>query len=186
MTVISSVRRWYGYAIVAVAASAITAAVLTLSSTALAQASRSSVEARLKIIEDQQQIHDLLIEYGHDLDTRDYVAYGKLFARNGTWDGSLGLHKGPEDITAMLAHPQSGRTPAPFDPKNVQSFHLMTNFAIHVDGERATARSKWTFFTKSADNKPVPTLSGHYQDTLIREDGQWKFLSRVALHDIPS
>ena len=86
----------------------------------------------------------------------------------------------------MLAQPKSGRTPPPFDPKNVQSFHLMTNLVIHVDGDRATARSKWTFFTKSADNKPVPTLSGHYQDTLIREDGQWKFLSRVALHDIPS
>jgi 3-phenylpropionate/cinnamic acid dioxygenase small subunit len=186
MTTISSVRQWYGYAIVAVTASAITATVLTWSATALAQASRSSVEARLKLIEDQQQIRDLLIEYGHDLDTRDYVAYGQLFATNGTWDGSLGLHKGPEDITAMLAHPKSGRTPAPFDPKNVQSFHLMTNFAIHVDGDRATARSKWTFFTKSADNKPVPTLSGDYEDTLIREGGQWKFLSRVALHEIPS
>jgi len=186
MAVTSSVRRWFGYAIVAVAASAITAAVLTWSSTVLAQASRSSVEARLKVIEDERQIQDLLIEYGHDLDTRDYVAYGKLFAKNGTWDGSLGLHKGPEDITAMLAQPKSGRTPPPFDPKNVQSFHLMTNLVIHVEGDRATARSKWTFFTKSTDNKPVPTLSGHYQDTLIREDGQWKFLSRVALHDIPS
>ncbi len=182
----SSIRRWFGYALVAVAASAITGVVLTWSSTVSAQAGRSSIEARLKAIEDQQQIRDLLIEYGHDLDTRDYVAYGKLFAANGTWDGSLGLHKGPDDITAMLAHPKSGRAPAPFDPKNVTSFHLMTNFVIHVDGDRATARSKWTFFTKGADNKPVPTLSGHYQDTLIRENGQWKFLSRVALHDIPS
>ena len=182
----SGIRRWFGYAIVAVAASAITAAMLTWSSIVLAQANRSSVEGRLKITEDKQQIHDLLIEYGHDLDTRDYVAYGKLFAKNGTWDGSLGLHKGPDDITAMLAHPKSGRTPGPFDSKNVQSFHLMTNFVIQVNGDQATAQSKWTFFTKGADNKPVPTLSGHYQDTLIRENGQWKFLSRVALHDIPS
>jgi hypothetical protein len=184
MTMMSSIRRWYGYAVVAVAASAITAAVFAWSSTVLAQANRS-VETRLKTIEDEKQIHDLLIEYGHDLDTREYVAYGKLFAKNGTWDGSLGLHKGPADITAMLAHPQNGRTPAPFDPKDIRSFHLMTNFVIHVDGDRATARSKWTFFTKSADNKPVPNLSGDYDDTLIREGGQWKFLSRVALHEIP-
>jgi 3-phenylpropionate/cinnamic acid dioxygenase small subunit len=184
MVQISTLRQSIKYGMVALAAAGITGAAFTWSAPAMAQSSRS-LEARVKAIEDEQQIRDLLIEYGHLLDTKDYVAYGNLFARNGTWDGSLGLHKGPADITAMLAHPRNGRAPAPFDPKNVQSFHLMTNFKIQVDGDRATARSKWTFFTKSADKKPTPNLSGHYDDTLIREDGRWKFLSRVAQHDIP-
>ncbi len=183
MALIGTLKQSSKYAVVALAAAGMTAAAFTWSAPAMAQGSRS-LETRIKAIEDERQIRDVLIEYGHDLDTRQYEAYGNLFAKNGTWDGSLGLHKGPADITAMLAHPKSGRTPAPFDAKNVQSFHLMTNFAIHVDGDRATARSKWTFFTR-VDNKPVPTLSGHYDDTLIREDGRWKFLSRVALHDIP-
>jgi hypothetical protein len=182
---IANLGQWYKYAAVAMAAAAISACIFAWSAPAVAQGSRSSLEARMQMIEDKEQIHDLLIEYGHDLDTKDFVGYGKLFAKDGTWDGSLGLHKGPAAITAMLQNPSGGRTPTPFDPKNVQSFHLMTNFVVHVNGDRATAQSKWTFFTRSADKKPVPTLSGHYEDSLVREDGRWKFLSRVALHDVP-
>jgi SnoaL-like domain len=185
MRMIPNIRQWYKYAAVATAAVAIPVCISTWAAPAVAQGSRSSLEAKMQMLADKEEIHDLLIEYGHDLDTKDFVAYGKLFAKNGTWDGSLGLHKGPAEITAMLQNPKSGRTPTPFDPKNVQSFHLMTNIVIHVDGDRATAQSKWTFFTKGPDKKPVPNLSGHYEDSLIREDGQWKFLSRVALHDIP-
>src|SRR3954468_22064281 len=95
----STLKQSINYAVVALAAAGITAAAFTWTAPAMAQGSRS-LEARVKAIEDEQQNHDLLIEYGHDLDTKDYVAYGKLFARNGTWDGSLGLHKGPADITA--------------------------------------------------------------------------------------
>jgi hypothetical protein len=178
-------KQWVKYAAVAISAGAISVYISSWSAPANAQADRSSLDVAVRTLAAKEQIHDLLIEYGHDLDTRDYVAYGKLFAKNGTWDGSLGLHKGPEDITAMLTHPTSGRTPPPFDPKNVQSFHLTTNIVIQVDGNRGTAQSKWTFFTRGPDKKPVATLSGHYDDTLIREDGRWKFLSRVALNDIP-
>lgn len=185
MAIVTNFRQWSKYAAVAIGAAGITAGVFIWSASAIAQGNRSSLEAKMKLIEDKEQIQDLLIEYGHDLDTKDYVAYGNLFAKNGTWNGSLGLHTGPADITNMLQHPRGGRTPTPFDPKNVQSFHLMTNIVIHMDGDRATAQSKWTFFNKGQDNKPVPTLSGHYEDTLTREDGRWKFLSRVALHDIP-
>ncbi len=33
--------------------------------------------------------------------------------------------------------------------------------------------------------KPAILCGGHYDDTLIREDGRWKFLRRVAVSDIP-
>ena len=179
----TNIGQGYKYAAVAAVSFALGTAVFTQVVPVTAQ---SSVEARLQRLEDESQIRHLLIEYGHDLDTKEFVGYGNLFAKNGTWDGSLGLHKGPAAITAMLQNPTGGRTPTPFDPKNVQSFHVMTNIVIHVDGDRATAQSKWTFFNKGQDNKPVATLSGHYDDAFTREDGRWKFLSRVALHDIPS
>jgi len=28
-------------------------------------------------------------------------------------------------------------------------------------------------------------MGGHYDDILVREDGQWKFRRRVAVNDIP-
>jgi hypothetical protein len=78
-----------------------------------------------------------------------------------------------------------GKAP-PHDPAHVRSFHLMTNYAIHLDGDRATAWSRWTNFARTDDNKLIPRLAGHYEDVFIREDGQWKFLTREAPRDIPN
>ncbi len=150
----------------------------------VAAAAQSSLEARVQRLEDEEAIRNLLVEYGHDLDTLDLVAYSNLFAKEGTWSGGIGSAKGPAGILAMLQK-ATAKSP-PYDPKKVRSFHLMTNFSIHVDGDRATAQSKWTFFGRTADNKLEPRLSGHYDDVFIREDGKWKFLSRVAPHDIPN
>ena len=147
-------------------------------------AAQTGVESRVQKLEDQEAIRQLLVEYGHDLDTLDLVAYSKLFAKEGTWKGGIGSAKGPEAILAMLQK-ATAKSP-PYDPNKVRSFHLMTNFYIQVDGDRAKARSKWTFMGRTPDNKLEPRLAGHYDDTFIREDGKWKFLSREAPHDIPN
>lgn len=147
-------------------------------------AAATSVDSRVQKLEDEAAIHKILIEYGHDLDTLDLVAYSKLFAKEGTWKGGIGSAKGPDAILAMLQKATS-KAP-PYDPNKVRSFHMMTNFYIQVDGDKATSRSKWTFMGRSEDNKLVPRLAGHYDDTFIREDGKWKILSRVAPHDIPN
>jgi hypothetical protein len=34
------------------------------------------------------------------------------------------------------------------------------------------------------DGKPRPERAGHYEDTLIRERGEWKFKSRQAFTEI--
>jgi hypothetical protein len=56
---------------------------------------------------------------------------------------------------------------------------------IDVHGDTATAWSRWVFVTTGADNRPTPAMGGHYDDTLVREDGHWKFQRRVAVNDIP-
>ncbi len=143
-----------------------------------------SLEARLQRLEDKDEIHDLLIEYGRLLDDGDWVGYSQLFARQGTWTGSFGTATGPAEILAMLRK-TLGAAP-PHDPNQVRSFHLMTNCVIRVDGDRATATSRWTNFARTDDNKLTPRLAGHYVDVLVREDGKWKFLTRQAPRDIPN
>jgi len=156
---------------------------------------QSSLEARLQKVEAQQEIGDLLVEYGHDLDTGNFIAYSNLFARDGTWTdcvpplhqcpGGIGWAKSPAGILTLMKKAIGGRA-RPYDPQHIRSFHLDTNFSIQVHGDHATATSKWTFFVRSEDNKLVPSLSGYYDDELVREDGKWKFLHRVALHAIPN
>jgi hypothetical protein len=145
---------------------------------------QSELQARVQQLEDEEAIRNLLVEYGRLLDTHDLAGYSKLFAREGAWTGSFGTAKGPEEILAMLQ--KSMASASAYDPNKVRSIHLMSNFSIHVDGERATATSKWTNFARTEDNKLVPRLAGHYNDTLVKEGGKWRFLSREAPRDIPN
>jgi hypothetical protein len=145
---------------------------------------RTSVESRLQLLEDKDAIRDLLTDYGRLLDSSDWVGYSQLFARKGTWTGSFGTATGPDEILAMLRK-SMGALPA-YDPDKVRSLHLLTNYIVHVDGDRATATSRWTNFGRTDDNKLTPRLAGHYEDVLVREDGHWKFLSRLAPRDIPN
>jgi hypothetical protein len=173
-----NIGRWFKCA---VATTALTLSVSVLLVPASA-ADKPSLEARIKKLDDEAQIRHLLVEYGHVLDTRDFVRYSQLFAKEGTWSGSLGTAKGPAGVLALML---KSFKDSPYDPKNVKTFHLDTNFLIRVDGDRATVLSKWTVFGRTPDNKLMPQLAGHYDDTIVREDGAWKFLSRVAVHDIP-
>jgi hypothetical protein len=167
--------REYIWAIVAVGATALALA---------ASNSRTTLEARVQQLEDKEAIRDLLIEYGQRLDTGDWAGYSQLFARQGTWTGSFGTATGPAEILAMLR--KSMGPAAAFDPSKVRSLHLMTNAVIHVDGDRATSTSRWTNFARGDDGKLVPRLAGRYEDVLVREDGKWRFLSRLAPRDIPN
>jgi len=138
-------------------------------------AGTSTLAERVQQLEDRAAIEELLVLYGRELDHRDFEAYANLFSAQGTWSGSIGTFTGPAAIRAAMEkafkRTTSGATPA--------TFHLMTNFSIAVQGEHASASSKWTFF-RVVDGKPVPSLAGMYEDSLVRENGRWKFLRRVA------
>jgi hypothetical protein len=143
-------------------------------------ASAASVSARLQQVEDHLAIERVLMEYGRALDSRDFAQYSQLFAKDGEWSGSLGTFRGPAAIKAAMEESFKNSKAAPI-PSN---FHLLTNAIIDVQGDRATAWSKWTFMTV-VDNKPVVALAGQYEDTLVRESGQWKFLRRTAQTPTP-
>lgn len=162
----------------------VVAATIAATRTRAASPAADGLEARVVKLEDEAAVRNLLVEYGNDLDTQDLVGYSRLFAKDGTWSGSTGFAKGPDAILAMLQK-ALGKS-SPYDPSKVRSFHLLTNFYIQVNGDHATARSKWTFFGRTEDNKLEPRLAGHYDDTFVREGEVWKFQSRIAPLDIPS
>ncbi len=141
-----------------------------------------SLATRVQRLEDVKQIHDLLISYGRKLDGKDFHGYAELFSRDAVWIGGFGTHRTPAGIEAMLVKYMGPAAPG---TRNKNSFHLLTNEIITVNGDRATAVSKLIFYTKGPDDKPVPQMAGYYDDEFIREDGQWKFLKRVAQGDIP-
>jgi hypothetical protein len=134
---------------------------------------------RIQRLEDREEIRLLLLDYGRFLDSRDFGAYSRLFAKDGTWVGGLGSVQSPAAIQTFMEK-NIGTA-----PNRVNNYHLLSNVVIDVQGDKATAWSRWAFVVPGTDGKPVIAQAGHYDDTLIRENGRWKFQRRVAGSDLP-
>lgn len=140
-----------------------------------------TLESRLKKLEDREEIRQLIMDYGRFLDGRDFRAFSELFAETeGEWDGGFGRAKGQKAIREMMES-TIGK-----DTSMTQSCHLLTNETIQITGDQATALTKWVFVIPGESNRPQPLLLGHYEDTMVRENGRWKFLRRVVHADIPT
>jgi uncharacterized protein (TIGR02246 family) len=149
-----------------------------------ATGSGESTEARLRRLEDKEEIRRLLVDYGRTLDQRDFEAFSKLFARDAEYvgGGGMGAIKGGAAIAKSLEdifrqNPTGFRSP---------NFHLFANERIQVDGHEATALSKGIFVVPGDGNKPDMVMLATYSDILTRENGRWKFKRRVVHGDIPA
>jgi ketosteroid isomerase-like protein len=147
---------------------------------------QGTAEARLRRLEDLEQIRQLFVEYKMVLDQQDFAAYGALFAADGEFIATpeQGLQaKGPAAIQALVeAMPGSllGSEPG-------ADFHVVVNPLIELDAadpDRAQAQVTWLYVVKGEDGAPALCKLGHYDDQLIREAGQWRFLRREAPTDI--
>ena len=139
-------------------------------------AQTAPIEARLRQLEDKEQIAQVLIDYGRHLDSRDLAAYAALFARDGEWVGGFGTVKGRDNIKAFME-----KSLGTGSNRN-GSYHIMSNFSITVKGDTATAWSRWTFIAPGERGAAI-AQAGRYDDELIRENGMWKFKRRVASND---
>lgn len=133
-------------------------------------------EYRVKQQEDIKAIERVLLDYGRSLDQRDFATYSALFAREGEWKGGMGTFKGPAKIKSEMERIFGAATG---DIPKGSNYHIMSNFIIDVRGDHATADSMFTFYRLNG-NKPEPAIAGRYEDVLVREDGEWKFLTRNA------
>ena len=138
------------------------------------------IDARLRRLEDAEQIRRLTQEYRRLLDARDLDGYGRLFAEDGEWLGGTGYGQTPAGITAML----NERLPARSSDRPA-AWHLVTEPEISLDGDRATGTVTWTWVGRGDADTPVMRLLGHYQDSYVRERGRWRYQRRIAHTDIP-
>lgn len=157
------------------------AAVTLLGASAVRADELGDLAARVRVLEDREAIRALILAYGAAHDHRDYRTFAELFARNGEWVGGLGSAKGPEAIFELMNR-TIGHNPL---PEGSGTFHLMTNDQISIDGDRASAVTKWLYLTPGDDKAPRMVFLGHYDDQFIRENGEWKFLRREAPVDLP-
>lgn len=136
--------------------------------------SDESVAARLQRFEDKAEIEALLLDYGRHLDNRDFAGYASLFAKDGQWIGGFGT-VAAADIKAFMEKAMGTQNTA-------KNYHLLSNFVITVNGDTATAWSRWAFVVPGQQGAAI-AQAGRYDDQLVRENGHWKFKKRVASND---
>jgi SnoaL-like domain len=153
-----------------------------------------SEAASLRRVEDRQAIEQLLMgDYPRALDAFDWKAYAALFTKDGTliMNGGNTKKTGPAAIQEFFstlrlpASPASATpSPCPAAPGAHRFMHVVTNLTLQIDGDTATDQAYWETIG-TTDCKAVVEGAGHYEDTLKREDGHWRFFSREIFDDLP-
>ena len=136
----------------------------------------------MQVLEDREAIRALILAYG----TATIIA---ITARSLTYSprtasGSAGSarQKGRRRSSSSW-NKTIGHKPL---PNGSGTYHVMTNDQIKIDGDRASATTKWIYVTPGETNTPTLVFLGHYVDQFVRENGEWKFLRREAPADIPA
>jgi hypothetical protein len=150
-----------------------------------------SVEERLRLLEDKEEILRTLHQYVHALD------YGKrpedltdCFTEDGVWystaesksAGAAGVRiEGRQQLAEWFSRniPVRG-TPGHF------AKHIVAVPDIRIEGDNATART-YLCTMRETEAGPLPFAMGQYFDTLVRSsDGRWRFkerhLAQEAVH----
>lgn len=117
--------------------------------------------------EDKIEIQELACRYANAVDDAELNEWMDTWDKNGLWVGRLGEFQGTEKLKEL------------WDAlgKRAQNMrHVMTNFVIKVEGEKAQMRCTLLFFDRIEEARLMAT--GIYQDLLIKKGGKWKFVER--------
>jgi hypothetical protein len=141
------------------------------------------LERRLALLEDVEAIRNLKAQYAYYLDGGyDREGFGRLFTEDCLWEADyFGTYQG---VTALQDFMEAAGQQIKW------AVHYMHNPLIEVAPDGETARARWSLLELAtmvrpddpARRDPV-VISGYYEDTMVKEDGQWKFkVMKVVVH----
>ena len=154
-------------------AAAIGAVCLTLAVTSL-----TSNAAGTSYAEDRSAIEDLQARYLFAMDFGDPDLYVTTFTEDGVLDIGNGEIRGRKAIREVIAKmPNSRTTESGLRPASGR--HNISNIVLKVDGNKAVGRAYWFHYSNNnPERRPVFDGYGHYEDELVKVNGQWLFTKR--------
>jgi 3-phenylpropionate/cinnamic acid dioxygenase small subunit len=131
--------------------------------------------------EDWHAISRLMTTYAELVDTGRWGEVGAQFA-DATYriehavGGEVSVYRGAAEVQAFC---EQTRLYADGTPR---TRHLITNVAIDVDDDRASATAlSYATVLQQTDELPLqPIASGRYRDRFVRVEGRWRFAERVV------
>jgi ketosteroid isomerase-like protein len=125
--------------------------------------------------EDLLEIQGLAARYNHAIDSGDADAFIATFVESGVLDAGVLTVEGHSALKEFAGNfANSTRAPR----------HVATNLVIEGDGDKATLKAYVQMFALTGEPpKQSITAAGKYNDTLVKEDGRWKFVRRTFTAD---
>ena len=120
--------------------------------------------------EDRQDISDVLVRYATGIDRRDWPLFRTVFTDDCELDyGVIGVWKGIDAVADFMeqVHAMAGHT-----------MHRLSNQAITVQGDKATARTYIDGLIMFGDNKSGVNAIGFYDDEIVRTSDGWRVAHR--------
>ncbi|MBP2455328.1 nuclear transport factor 2 family protein [Mycolicibacterium lutetiense] len=120
--------------------------------------------------EDRTDIADVLVRYATGIDRRDWPLFRTVFTDDCVLDyGEIGKWNGVDAVTEFMdqVHAMAGHT-----------MHRLSNHAIKVDGDTATARTYVDSLIMAQDNSSGVSGIGFYDDELVRTADGWQIAQR--------
>lgn len=144
----------------------------------LAVSSMTSTAADSSYAEDRSAIEDLQARYLFALDFKDPDLYVTTFTEDGVLDvgsGEIRGRKAIRDVIAKMPSPQ----PGPDGLRAAVGRHNISNIVLKVTGNKAAGRSYWFHYgNDNPQRREVFDGFGHYEDELVKVNGQWLFTKR--------
>ena len=126
-------------------------------------------------------VENLNSSYGYYIDESAWDSMADTFASTGSKEiTGAGVYVGPRAHSQGIepARTQDGRTP------NFFTIHQLTQPVIHIseDGNHAKARLRLFQCGGNADGSSGSWIGGIYENTAIKENGEWKFGDQDLMH----
>lgn len=126
----------------------------------------AEILSRLRRLEDLEEIRELKLAWGRNLDIKNYEGMAALFHEDGELVAPLGTAKGPKAILAQL---NNRLTPI------AAGYHYYCNTEISLDGDHADMRVMFFYVQPDSVGWPKAWIAGHYDEKVRRDNGRWAY-----------
>ncbi len=126
-------------------------------------------------------ISNLVARYPELIDAGDFAGVGELFSA-ATITTDMGSSTSGTAAIARMYEKWTRRYP---DNGTPHTKHIVTNLIVDVDDEAGTGscRSYYTVVQSTPTFPLQPIITGRYQDTFVRVEGEWRYATRHVITD---
>ncbi len=132
--------------------------------------------------DDRALIEDLQARYLFAFDFGDAEGYAGTFTEDGILDYGGGEIKGRKAIAEFIAagrkRTEEARANTPEGQRPSIGRHIISNIVVKIEGDQAHGVAYWTHMTSGPDGRGGVDFFGHYEDEMVKVNGEWLFARR--------